>query len=241
MQRFFISGREIEQNELVITGDNARHISYSLRMAPGELIAVCDGAGNDCICEITSITRDAVYARVTERKRCEAEPPYRAVLYQSLAKGEKMDLIVQKATEFGVSEIVPVESARCIARIREGGAEKKIARWSRIAEEAAKQCGRGVIPVIADPMSFADAVERASGSPGCSFICYENERTRSVRDLARSAEYSFFIGPEGGYEESEAAAAASAGIVPVTLGRRILRCESASGFVLACLSCLNEL
>jgi len=241
MQKFFIPDREIEQNDITITGDNAHHISYSLRMAAGELITVCDGRGNDCVCEITSITRDAVYARVLERRRCEAEPPYRAVLYQSLAKGEKMDYIVQKATEFGVGRIVPVESARCIARLRDGSAEKKVARWRRIAEEAAKQSGRGVIPTVDMPIGFSDAVKIASESEGISFICYENERARSISAIEKSGAYSFFIGPEGGYEADEVATAEAAGVVPVTLGRRILRCESASGFVLACISYRNEL
>ena len=238
MQRFFVNTCDIEQNNIVLTGNNAKHISFSLRMAPGERIVVCDGAGNDCLCEITRITSDSVFCDVIEKKKNEAEPPYRAVLYQALAKGEKMDYIIQKAVEFGVCEIVPFESSRCIAKLREGSAEKKIARWQRIAEEAAKQCGRGIIPRVAEPVSFANALKSADG---VSFICYESEDQRSVSELEKAAKYSFFIGPEGGFSSEEIEASKAMGILPVTLGKRILRAESASGFVLACLSYKNEL
>ena len=240
MQKFFVNTRDIDQNEIVLTGNNAKHISYSLRMAPGEHIVVCDGQGNDCICEISRITSDCVYAFVTERRRNFAEPPYKAVLYQALAKGEKMDYIIQKAVEFGVYEIVPFESSRCIAKLREGSADKKVARWQRIAEEAAKQCGRGVIPRVAEPVSFKSAIEAAKGD-GLCFMCYESEEQRSIGEIERAEKYSFFIGPEGGFSAEEVEAAKAAGITSVSLGARILRCESASGFVLACLSYKNEL
>jgi len=240
MQKFFVESRDIEQNDLFLTGENARHISYSLRMAPGEKVVVCDGRGNDCVCEITGITRDTVSLRVTERLLNTAEPPYKATLYQALAKGDKMDYVVQKATEFGAARIVPFESARCVARIRDGAAEKKTARWQKIAEEAAKQSGRGVIPEVCAPVTFAKALDMAKSDGGCAFICYENERSRSIAELAGKSAYSFFVGPEGGFDGSEVEAAAGAGIFPITLGPRILRCESASGYVLAALSCMNE-
>lgn len=238
MQRFFVNSCDIDQNDLVLTGNNAKHISFSLRMAPGERIVVCDGKGTDYLCETSRFTSDSVFCKVIERKQNEAEPPYRAVLYQALAKGEKMDYIIQKAVEFGVCEIVPFESSRCIAKLREGSAEKKIIRWQRIAEEAAKQCGRGVIPEIKDPVTFANALKMADG---VSFICYESEDQRSVSELEKAGKYSFFIGPEGGFSPDEVDAARAAGIIPVSLGKRILRTESASGFVLACLSYKNEL
>jgi len=238
MQKFFVNTCDIDQKVVVLSGNNAKHVSFSLRMAPGERIVVCDGRGTDCLCEITRITADSVFCDVIEKKQNEAEPPYQAVLYQALAKGEKMDYIIQKAVEFGVAEIVPFESSRCIAKLREGSAEKKIARWQRIAEEAAKQCGRGVIPKIAEPTTFERALKMADG---VSFICYESEEQRSVSELERAEKYSFFIGPEGGFSPEEIELSKAAGILPVSLGRRILRTESASGFVLACLSYKNEL
>lgn len=240
MQKFFVNTRDIDQNEIVLTGNNAKHISFSLRMAPGERIVVCDGQGNDCICEILRITGEDVYVGVVERRPNLAEPPYKAVLYQALAKGEKMDYIIQKAVEFGVYEIVPFESSRCIAKLREGSADKKLVRWQRIAEEAAKQSGRGVIPRISEPLSFKTALERAKGDGVC-FMCYESEEQRSIGEVERAEKYSFFIGPEGGFSTEEVETAKTAGIASVSLGARILRCESASGFVLACLSYKNEL
>lgn len=239
MQRFFVNSRDIDQNELVLTGNNAKHISFSLRMAPGERIVVCDGKGTDYLCEISRFTSDSVFCHVIERFPNKAEPPYRAVLYQALAKGEKMDYIIQKAVEFGVSEIVPFESSRCIAKLREGTAEKKIVRWQRIAEEAAKQCGRGFIPTVYEPMSFARAI--SSCGEGVAFMCYESEEQCSISELEKAEKYSFFIGPEGGFSREEVEQTRAAGILSVSLGKRILRTESASGFVLACLSYKNEL
>ncbi len=242
MQKFFVNSRDIEQNEITLTGDDARHICYSLRMAAGERITVCDGEGNDCLCELVALTGDTVTAAVLERTRAETEPPYRAVLYQAVPKGDKMEYIIQKAVEFGVSEIVPFESSRCIAHLKEDAAARKLARWRRIAEEAAKQCGRGRIPTVADPLDYRRAVERAASDGGCAFVCYENERAVTIKRIPRgSSVYSFFIGPEGGFGEDEIHIAEESGVVPVSLGRRILRCESASGFVLSCLSFMNEI
>lgn len=240
MQKFFVNTCDIDQNEIVLDGNNAKHISFSLRMAVGERIVVCDGRGNDCTCEITRITGERVFAAVIERSANLAEPPYRAVLYQALAKGEKMDYIIQKAVEFGVGEIVPFESSRCIARLKEGSVEKKLTRWQRIAEEAAKQCGRGVIPQVSLPVSYREALMRASADEVC-FMCYESEEQCSIGELEKGKNYSFLIGPEGGFSPEEVDAARSAGVTSVSLGKRILRCESASGFVLACLSYINEL
>ena len=241
MQKFFVNSRDIEQNEIVLTGENARHISLSLRMAPGERICVGDGRGTDCLCEIVRITSDAVYAAVKERGPSAGDPPYRAVLYQALAKGDKMDYIVQKAVEFGVAEIVPFESSRCVARLREGQGEKKTARWRRIALEAAKQCGRGTVPEVRAPVSYAEALELAEKDGGVGFVCYENERDVSIASLKKAGGYSFFIGPEGGFSGEEIALAEKHGLKTVSLGPRILRCESASGFVLACLCFIAEL
>ena len=152
-----------------------------------------------------------------------------------------MDYVVQKAVEFGVAEIVPFESSRCIARVRDDRSGKKLERWRRIALEAAKQCGRGIIPRIGEPVGYAEALERAAGAAGEKFICYENARGANITSLSRAAEYSFFIGPEGGFSEEEIALAERKGIPAVGLGNRILRCESASGFVLACLCFIAEL
>ena len=241
MQKFFVNSRDIEQNEITLTGADARHVCYSLRMAAGERIVVCDGEGHDCLCELIRLTGDTVTAAVLERLPADTEPPYRAVLYQAIPKGDKMEYIIQKAGEFGVAAIVPFESSRCIAHVKKEDEERKLARWNRIAEEAAKQCGRGRIPAVESPVDFRSAVRRAASDGGRAFICYENERARTLGQIPRDTAYSFMIGPEGGFGDDEILFAETAGAMPVSLGRRILRCESASGFVLSCLSYLNEL
>ena len=171
------------------------------------------------------------------------ELPLDVHLYQSLPKGDKMDYIVQKAVELGVTSVTPV-----------AGAEKKIARWQKIAEEAAKQCGRGIVPHIHMPVSFARAIEEGK-SCDLPLFCYEGDGTRSLRDILSASEadvraagsanrrYSsaVYIGPEGGYDTKEVALAQDAGFTPINLGRRILRCETASGFVLAAFTYAFEL
>ena len=169
-----------------------------------------------------------------------AEPPFHIRLYQSVPKGDKLDYIVQKAVELGISEIVPVYSARCIVKPTAAGEEKRFLRLGRIAEEAAKQCGRGRIPRVFPSVSFSDAVRGAQTEN--TFICYENEDSLSLRRYLETSfrckgnMVAFFVGPEGGYAKEEIELAASAGIPSVKLGARILRCETASGFVLSCIS-----
>lgn len=241
MQKFFVFDCENDQKEITIGGDDAVHISRSLRMKIGDSLIVCDGRGNDFSCVIKSITASDVTLDVLSVTKSDAEPPYRAVLYQALAKSDKMDTIVQKAVETGVAKIVPFESRYCIAKIA-GGAKNKLVRWRRIALEAAKQCGRGIVPEISEPVAFSEALEEAAKAQ-CPFICYEDEKTAKLGAVAPKGkkEYSFFIGPEGGFSEEEIAAAAQKGIPSAGLGKRILRTETASSFVLACLCMENEL
>ena len=241
MQKFFFTPDSLCDGVITLTGENAHHISYSLRMAVGDRIVLCDGEGNDRFCTITKMTGDSVVCTVDEKMPSQTEPPYKAVLYQSVVKGEKMDYIVQKAVELGVSEIVPVESARCIVKLNGESREKKRARWQKISLEAAKQCGRGIIPKVSAPISFAQAVEKASQNSSRAFICYENEEGKTIADFPRGEEYIFFVGPEGGFDDNEILLCRQNGIESVSLGKRILRAESASGFVLSCLSYREEL
>lgn len=237
MPRFFLPAQSLEDGVFSITGENAKHISFSLRMRRGEHITVCDGEGTEYDCKLVSLDGQTVLAEVLDVKRSASEPPLRIRLYQSVPKGDKFDYIVQKAVELGVSEIVPVYSARCIVKPDAKSEEKRIARLGKIAEEAAKQCGRGVIPRVLPHMRYVDAVNACGGAP--SFICYEDERSYSLktylRELAQKEEMSlqFFVGPEGGYAPEEIALAAEHGIPAAKLGPRILRSETASGFVLA--------
>jgi len=246
MPRFFVSTENFTGGSVTICGDDAWHIARSLRMAVGESITVCDGAGNEHLCTLEKISDTAVQAAVQSVRRAESEMPFHTVLYQALPKGDKMDLIVQKAVEEGVCEIVPFLSERCISRPDEKSLAKKIARWQRIAHEAAKQCGRGVLPTVGGLLTYGQMLARAQQDTLCCF-CYEGEGTRSIRaalrgaDLKNGGSLSVVIGSEGGFSEAEAADAAAAGLVSCGLGKRILRCESASGFALACISYEFEL
>lgn len=246
MPRFFVQTEEISGGIVTVRGDDAWHIARSLRMAVGESITVCDGAGNEHTCILEKITDECVSAAITDSRRANGEMPFYTVLYQALPKGDKMDLIVQKAVEEGVCEIVPFLSERCVSRPDDKSLAKKCVRWQRIALEAAKQCGRGVIPKIGDPLTYGQMTERAKNDALCCF-CYEGEGTESLKTVlgkaavSAGATVSVVVGSEGGFSEKEAASAAAAGLRMCGLGARILRCESASGFALACLSYEFEL
>ncbi len=241
----------IEEKNVHITGDDAWHIARSLRMAVGESITVCDTQGYEHDCTLQKITDDLVTASIDTSRQAAGEMPCTVVLYQALPKGDKMDLIVQKAVEMGVHMIVPFLSERCVSRPDDAALKKKCARWQRIALEAAKQCGRGYVPQIGTPLSYPQMLQDAAqASIGC--FCYEGEGTVSLRaifseqraslTLRRAPmDVSLVIGSEGGFSEKEAAAAGIAGLALCGLGRRILRCESASGFALACISYEFEL
>ncbi len=245
MPRFFfeptsVTAGEDGNTQIRLTGDNARHISLSLRMRVGDPITLCDGRGHDHHCVISCIDRECVKVDILSVSESFAEPPYRVTLFQSLAKGEKMDLIIQKAVELGVFEIVPVESERSVVRMLDGGERtfKKVARWQKIADEASGQCGRGILPTVRTPITLSDALRMSEGT--LSLFCYEGEGTSPISSIVSeehaNARISVFIGPEGGYSEDEVRAAVGSGARLTGLGRRILRTETAGLFVLSALS-----
>lgn len=233
----------------VFSGEEARYLADVLRMKPGELVTLCDGGRTDFTCRITDITKDHVTVVFDAREPNSTEPPYEAVLYQALVKGDKMDLIIQKGVELGVSKIIPVACSRSIVRIDAKDAEKKTARWQKIAEEAARQCGRGRIPTVGQPVSFAAAVAQAGADSDIVFLPWEGEKSRPLSSVlegwadtaplavipAKLPVISFFIGPEGGFDPKEIDIADKAGVRTVTLGRRILRTETAGLAVLSML------
>lgn len=244
MPRFFQSSEKAENGVFEIFGEDAKHISFSLRMRTGEHLTICDGAGTDHECEIIFMDGQCVRLSVLSSHPTETEPPVAIRLYQSVPKGDKFEYIVQKAVELGVSEIVPVFSSRCIVKPDPKSEEKKLARLSKIALEAAKQCGRGRIPKILPYMTYAEAVKSCGEN---AFICYENEKSYSLKQYLQefsekdAKSISFFVGPEGGYAGEEILLAANHGIPAVELGPRILRCETASGFVLSSMTFAFEL
>lgn len=248
MPRFFIRASQIETGAggiqtVRILGDDAHHITKSLRMREGEAVTVCDMARSEYDCRILSVG-ECVLAQVVSARISVSEPPYEAVLYQALIKGDKFDHVVQKAVECGVHRIVPVLTERCVVRLDKKDGEKKRVRWQRIAAEAAKQCGRGIIPEVSELMYFKEAVAQAAVAR-LPLLCYEGEEqcnlVQTVRNCKNPATVSLMIGSEGGFSVDEAAFAVNSGMCSVGLGRRILRTETASSFALACLSFAYEM
>ncbi len=223
----------------LITGGGAVHISRVLRMKAGDLAIVCDGNGTDCLCRILSAGESAVELEVLDRRASEGEPTVRVRLFQCMPKSDKMDFIVQKAVELGASEVIPVISKRCVSRPDVKTAVKKCERWQRIAEEAAKQCGRGRIPTIGEMLTFGEAVKAHCAGTGILFYECGGERLNSLVSPETDA-IDVYIGSEGGFEEAEAELAKNAGIRLATLGTRILRCETAPVAALAVLMNLTN-
>lgn len=239
MPRFFVQPQDIDGERLTITGSDARHIGKVLRMRKGDELTVCDCAGTDYRIRITSISAESVGADILFSMPSVAEPPLEVTLYQALPKSAKMETIIQKCTELGISKIVPCITARCVVKLEnDSAAKKKVSRWQAVAEEAAKQSQRGRVPEIGLPVAFAEAAKRMKGCELC-FVPYEMERERSIRQVLQNAEApktaAFFIGPEGGIAPEEAELLADSGIPTVTLGPRILRCETAPIAVLSML------
>lgn len=246
MPRFFVEKDRVFDGQVSIVGEDAHHVARSLRMAVGEQITVCDTEGREYLCEITSFDGDAeVLAKILSVSESENEPPIYIRLFQALPKGDKLDTIIQKAVECGASEIIPFQSERCVVRIKDAAEDRKTERRRRIAVEAAKQCRRSRLPEMSAAVSFNEAIELATASELCLF-CYEGEGTQPLGRILREREalprsVSIVVGSEGGFSEAEARAAAEKGATMTGLGKRILRTETASGFVLACLVMESEL
>lgn len=244
MPRFFIYKNQIEDTSLYILGDDARHIARSLRMAVGDRITVCDGEGLEYSCELTRIRDERCDADIISASLSPAESPVKLTLFMAYPKADKLEVVIQKAVELGASFIVPFESSRCIKRPKADKASEKTARLSRIAEEAAKQCGRGILPKVSLPVSFETAVGMANESD-LALFCYEGDGTRSLRAILadrRSAKsIAVLVGSEGGFSPEEARLAKLAGLQLTNLGPRILRCETAPDYVLSAISYEFEL
>lgn len=239
MHRFFVHKDNITADSIRITGEDSEHISRVLRLRVKDRIIVCDGEENEYICELQSVDKKSVLCSIIERYRSAAEPPLKVCLFQGIPKSAKMDMIVQKCTEIGIDEIVPVDTERVVIKLGEDGDLRgKLARWQKIAVEAAKQCGRGRIPSIRTPISFKDAMSMINMYELC-IIPYEKEGARGLKQVLKGKDTiksaAIIIGPEGGFSEEEVNEAVKCGAVSVTLGPRILRTETA-GFV--CLTML---
>lgn len=229
MPRFF-TGQFLGERVL-ITGEDARHMALALRMKCGEQVTVCDNNDRDYQCVITAIHPEQVELKVLTTQASAGEPWVKITLYQALPKGDKLEQIVQKAVELGVCRIVPVLTHRCVSRPDDKSMQKKLLRYQKIAQQAAKQCGRGRIPAIEPLIDFKTAVLQMK-QVSLPLFFYENAQTplkQILRERLTPAlpDLAILVGSEGGFEPSEAAFAQEHGLLPLSLGKRILRCETA--------------
>ena len=230
MPRFFMAGGNFAGGTVLMTGADAEHAKV-LRLKIGDRIVICDGDKTDHHCTIKKITPTEVEAEIVESVPCPAEPNVRCVILAGLPKqGERSDYIVQKCTESGACEIVFFVSHRCVAKPDEKGLEKKVQRWQRIAEEAAKQSGRGIIPTVSAVGSFAEALDIAIKTDLPLFMYETGERVElktAIEQAGPITSAAILTGPEGGFEPFEAELAAKIGFKLCSMGPRILRCETA--------------
>lgn len=226
MTRFFVEEQLLREQNIALTGENAQHARV-LRLKAGEEVLLCDGAGNECLCRVED-ERELVFT-VLQRRESTAEAAVRVSIYMALPKADKLEHVIQKATELGAFEIVTFPSARCVSRPDEKSLSKKLERWQKIAQSAAEQSGRGWIPQVVVLPSYKAAVERAAQAD-TSLLFYENEHALTLQASLNEKPYStvsLLTGPEGGLEEGEVEQARLAGMQICTLGKRILRCETA--------------
>lgn len=227
MARFFVPPENIRGGAAFVNGPDARHIARSLRMRVGERVTLCC-QNTDYLCELVKIRDELVELCVLSESKTESEPDVELTLYQALPKSDKLDFIVQKAVELGAYRIVPVLTERCISRPSETDFKKRLTRLQKISEQAAKQSGRGIIPEISGLISFKEYLSRIK-SHELSVFCYEEGGARlcDIKKLATAKTVGLFIGSEGGIAAEEAKGAMSEGAFAATLGKRILRCETA--------------
>lgn len=245
MFHFFVDRTQIDegQNRITITGPDVNHIRNVLRMKPGEQLRVSNGEDKDYLCAVEEVSQEQVTVEILEPLES-TELPARIVLFQGLPKSDKMELIIQKAVELGVYEIVPVATRRAVVKLDRKKEESKLRRWNLISESAAKQSKRLIVPQVTGVMTLEEAFSYASGFDKC-LIPYENaegmEGTREAfASIRPGMTAGIFIGPEGGFDQEEIARAEAHGVRPVTLGKRILRTETAGIYALSVLGFLLD-
>jgi len=235
MPKFFVPKENIKENELKIVGEDVTHIVKVLRLNIGDKIECCDGMGFNYISEIFNVGKSEIICNIINKSKSDTEPPIKAILIQGIPKASKMDYIIQKTTELGICEIYPCELKRCVAKIDN---VKKIERWQKIAKEAAQQSGRGIVPKINNPINLLQAIQILK-SADISFTCYECAEEYTLKSTLTSYKnpkaVAYLIGPEGGFDKCEIEQLENEGIKIITLGKRILRTETAGEAVLSML------
>lgn len=242
MHHFFVDETQInkDKKEVFITGSDVNHIKNVLRMKINEQLLISDGKGNDYMSVIKEYTVDnKVIAEITEEQFQGTELPSKIYLFQGLPKNDKMELIIQKAVELGVYEIIPVSTKRVVVKLDNKKEDAKLVRWNAIAQSAAKQSRRSIIPKVSNVMSFKEAMDYAK-TLDINLIPYENYKDMSctkeiINEISRGMSIGIFIGPEGGFDEEEVEMAEMAGIKKISLGKRILRTETAGLMIVSVL------
>ena len=229
MRKVFVDVSLADSDQVRITGEDVTHITRVIRLREDDEITVCDSDGTDCVCLISGISKDEVTARIVRRSENMTEPPISITLYQGVPKGDKLDSVVQKCVELGAQRVVPVAMKRSVAVIKDS--KKKQQRLQKIADEAAKQCGRGRLITVDEVKSFREAIDEAKKRYNLRLLPYEDEKVQTLKEVLKSSadakEICIFIGPEGGFDQSEVELAKEAGFSVVSMGPRILRTETA--------------
>ena len=237
MPKFFVPKENILDNEIIINNEDVAHIKRVLRASLGDCLTLCDGKGTNYEAKITKIDDKQINLEILSKEKSNTEPNIEVTIFQGLPKASKMDYIIQKTTELGIVKIVPCKMSRSVSKIENSkDAKKKCERWQKIAEEAAKQSGRGIVPVVTEPVDFSDAVNLLKNFD-LAFAPYECEDQNKLKSVLTSKNsvktIAFMIGPEGGYDLHETELLQKNAIPTVTLGKRILRTETAGEAVLS--------
>ncbi len=231
MHHFFVTPEQVKEGQVHIEGSDVNHIKNVLRMKLGEEIQISDGDNRKYVCTIAYMGSEEIIAEIVEEQQADTELPSKISLFQGLPKSDKMELIVQKSVELGAYEVIPVATKRAVVKLDEKKASKKVERWNGIAESGAKQSGRGIVPKVLDMMTFKEALNYAK-QLDVILIPYElaegmQETKEVISSIQPGQSVGIFIGPEGGFETEEVEAAIAAGASAITLGKRILRTETA--------------
>lgn len=232
MRRFFVAPEAVQDDTVQFDAELARHMGKVLRLSAGEQVTVCTGDGTAYLVELTAFSKDAVTGRILEQLQDLRETDIELVLYQGMPKGDKLELIIQKCTELGVSSVIPVETGRSVVHLDSSKAGKKLERWQKIAQEASQQSKRVQVPTVGPYYSWKQFLQHLSEQNGLTIVFWEDEQTQSLKALLRSQEtkpkrVNLVVGPEGGLSEEEVEQLRALGAVSASLGKRILRTETA--------------
>ena len=232
MRRFFVTPEAVQENMVQFDAELARHMGKVLRLTAGEQVTVCTGDGSAYLVELEQFSKDAVTGRILEQMDNLQETAVEVVLYQGMPKGDKLELIIQKCTELGVNQVIPVETGRSVVHLDGNKVGKKLERWQKIAQEASQQSKRVQVPTVGPYYNWKQMLKALEEAEGLTIVFWEDEQTQSLKALLRSQaakpqRINLVVGPEGGLSEDEVAQLRDLGAVSASLGKRILRTETA--------------